>query len=77
MDKFRQDTTITQAVASEAIEEAHSKGLRQVNASGTYKSEKLTLSLVHQANVALFMPVDESNHTFTLYVFAAWLQGQY
>ena len=58
-DSYKQDLTITQAVGDQMIDEALSKDLRRVNASGGYKSEKLTLSLVHQANVVLVMPADE------------------
>ena len=68
MEMYKQDTTITQAVRDQAIQEALGKGLRRVDANGRYKSEKLTLSLVHQANVALILPPDEAAKEFTMYV---------
>lgn len=59
-------TTVTEAAVNDAVAGALKKGLRRVNPGGKYRSDKLTLSLVHQANVVLVLPADKATSTFTV-----------
>lgn len=60
------DTTVTQAAVNEAVSEVLGKGLNRVDPGGQYRSPKLALSLIHQANVVLVLPFDPRTFTFTM-----------